>query len=130
MTRERYIALWGRDEDLRGRQATRPRRAWSKVGKGGEDRIRLAEDGSIRGTFGGRPNVAQQVLWASGYFCAMQFDCELVLRENDHEDRVPHSFMREVGPGTFVRHGDRDWIVIDVQEGEKPVVFCRPPSET
>jgi hypothetical protein len=52
-----------------------------------------------------------------------------VLRENDHENRVPHSFISEVRPGTFVRHGDRDWIVIEVQEGELPSVVCRPAIE-
>jgi hypothetical protein len=58
-----------------------------------------------------------------------QYECELVLRENDHENRVPHSFSSEVKPGTFVRHGDRDWIVIEVQEGELPSVVCRPAIE-
>jgi len=58
-----------------------------------------------------------------------QYECELVLRENDHEGRFPHSFMSEVRPGTFVRHGDRDWIVIEVQEGEPPWVICRPAAE-
>ena len=59
----------------------------------------------------------------------MQFDCELVLHMNDHEERVPHSFMSEVIPGTFVRHGDRDWIVIEVQGDEPPSVVCRPAFE-
>jgi hypothetical protein len=59
-----------------------------------------------------------------------QYECDLVLRENDHEKRIPHSFLREITPGTYVRIENRDWIVVEVQEGEKPVIVCRPPSET
>jgi hypothetical protein len=59
----------------------------------------------------------------------MSFECELVLRENDHENRVPYSFLYEVRPGTFVRHDDRDWIVIEIQESETPSVICRPAAE-
>jgi hypothetical protein len=59
----------------------------------------------------------------------MSFECELVLRENANEIRVPHSFLHEVRPGEFVRHDDRDWIVIEVQEGEPPSVICRPAAE-
>ena len=58
-----------------------------------------------------------------------RFECALVLRERDHEMRVPHSFLSEVRPGTFVRKNDRDWIVIEVQEGEPPSVICRPAAE-
>lgn len=60
----------------------------------------------------------------------MQFECELVLRENDHQVRLPHTFAAEVGPGTFLRLEGRDWIVTEIQEGDKPLVVCRPPSES
>jgi hypothetical protein len=53
-----------------------------------------------------------------------------VLRENGDEMRVPHSFLDEVGPGTFVRLHDRDWIVVEVQDGETPSVICRPAAES
>ena len=59
----------------------------------------------------------------------MSFECELVLRENGDEKRQAYSFLGEVKPGTFVRHRDRDWIVIEVQEGEPPSVICRPAAE-
>jgi hypothetical protein len=59
----------------------------------------------------------------------MPLECELVLRENDHEKRRPHSFLGEVRPGTFVRMDDRDWIVVEIQEGETPSVICRPAAE-
>ena len=59
----------------------------------------------------------------------MSFEYELVLRENDHENRVPHSVLHEVRPGTFVRHDDRDWIVVEVQEDEPPSVICRHAAE-
>lgn len=59
----------------------------------------------------------------------MRYECELVLRANDREMRLPHTFLAEVHPGDFLRLEGRDWIIVEVQEGEKPVVFCRPPSE-
>lgn len=59
-----------------------------------------------------------------------KYECELVLRENGDEVRVPHSFLDEVGPGTFVRLHDRDWIVVEVQDGETPSVTCRPAAES
>jgi hypothetical protein len=58
------------------------------------------------------------------------YECELVLRENGGEMRIPHSFLDEVGPGTFVRLHDRDWIVVEVQDGETPSVICRPAAES
>jgi hypothetical protein len=42
---------------------------------------------------------------------------------------VPHSFLSEVLPGTHVRWDRRDWIVIEIQEGDKPSVICRPTDE-
>jgi hypothetical protein len=58
------------------------------------------------------------------------YKCDLVLRENDHEIRVPHSFISEVTPGTFVRMENRDWIVIEIQQSDStPAVICRPASE-
>jgi hypothetical protein len=59
----------------------------------------------------------------------MQYECELVLRENDHEARLPHTFLAEIKPGTFLRLEGRDWIVTEIQDGDKPRVICRPPSE-
>jgi hypothetical protein len=59
-----------------------------------------------------------------------KYDCELVLRENGDEMRVPHTFLAEIRPGTFVRLEGRDWIVTEIQEGDKPLVVCRPPSES
>jgi hypothetical protein len=59
-----------------------------------------------------------------------KYECELVLRENGDEMRVPYSFLDEVGPGTFVRLHDRDWIVVEVQDGETPSVICRPAAES
>jgi hypothetical protein len=59
----------------------------------------------------------------------MQYECELVLRENGDEKRQPHMLAGEVGPGTFVRMEGRDWIVIETQEGELPSVICRPANE-
>jgi hypothetical protein len=57
------------------------------------------------------------------------FDCELVLRENDHESRQPHSFVDEIRPGTFTRIEGRDWVVIEVRGGASPEVLCRPVYE-
>jgi hypothetical protein len=57
------------------------------------------------------------------------YEYDLVLCENDKETRVPHSFLSEVRPGTQVRWDGRDWIVIEIQEGEKPSVICRPLNE-
>jgi hypothetical protein len=66
-----------------------------------------------------------------GYECAVTpFECELVLRENGGEARQPHTFIGEVRPGTFVYMNDRDWIVIEIQEGETPSVICRPVAES
>ena len=59
-----------------------------------------------------------------------KYECELVLRENGDEMRVPHEFLSEVRPGTFVRKDNRDWIVIEIQDlGETPAVICRPAAE-
>ena len=58
------------------------------------------------------------------------YERELVLRENGNEMRFPHSFLDEVGPGTFLRLHDRDWIVVEVQDGETPSVICRPAAES
>jgi hypothetical protein len=45
--------------------------------------------------------------------------------------RVPHEFLSEVRPGTFVRKDNRDWIVTEVHSTEaKPAVVCRPASES
>ena len=57
-----------------------------------------------------------------------KYECELVLRENDHETRFPHSFFSQVRPGTYVRMDDRDWIIIEIEEGDRPSVICRPAS--
>jgi hypothetical protein len=43
---------------------------------------------------------------------------------------MPHTFLAEVGPGTHLRLEGRDWIVVEVEEGDKPLVVCRPPNET
>jgi hypothetical protein len=60
-----------------------------------------------------------------------QYECELVLRENDHEKRIPHTFLAEVHAGTFLRLEERNWIITEIQEGDdKPLVICRPPSES
>jgi hypothetical protein len=56
-------------------------------------------------------------------------DCELVLRENDHESYQPHSFIDEVRPGTIVRIEDHDWVVIEVRGDKTPQVVCRPVYE-
>jgi hypothetical protein len=58
-----------------------------------------------------------------------KYECELLLRENGGEVHVPHAFLGEVRPGTYVRMNDRDWIVIEIQEGVKPIVICRPVAE-
>jgi hypothetical protein len=66
-----------------------------------------------------------------GYSCAVTpFECELVLRENGDEARQPHTFIADVEPGTFVHMDDRDWIVVEVQDGETPSVICRPAAES
>jgi hypothetical protein len=59
------------------------------------------------------------------------FECELVLRENDHETRQTRSFVEAVTVGTYVHLDRRDWIVIEVQEraGGAPEVICRPVEE-
>ena len=59
----------------------------------------------------------------------MQYECELVLRENGDEKRQPHMFAGELRPGTFVRMDGRDWIVIEIQDGEPPSIICRPVNE-
>jgi len=59
----------------------------------------------------------------------MPYECNLVLREHGDEKRQPHSFIGEVRPGSFIRMDDRDWIVIEIQEGETPLVICRPAAE-
>jgi hypothetical protein len=61
---------------------------------------------------------------------SMHFDCELVLRENDHEVRLPHTFLAEIRPGTFRRLEGCDWIVTEIHEGDKPLVICGPPGES
>jgi hypothetical protein len=60
----------------------------------------------------------------------MQYDCELVLRENGHEKRMPHTFLAEIRPGTFLRLEGRDWIVTEVQEGKKLLVICELPGKS
>jgi hypothetical protein len=66
-----------------------------------------------------------------GYECAVTpFECELVLRENGDETRRPHLFFGEIRPGTFLCLEERDWIVIEIQEGETPSVICRPVAES
>jgi hypothetical protein len=62
----------------------------------------------------------------NGYEKSMPpFDCEIVLRENDHESRQPHSFMDEIRPGTIVRIEDQDWVVIEVRNKQAPQIVCR-----
>jgi hypothetical protein len=59
------------------------------------------------------------------------FECELVLRENAHESRRPHSLPGEVRPGMIVRFDEEDWVVIETR-GEfnrVPEVVCRPVYE-
>lgn len=56
----------------------------------------------------------------------MQYECELVLCEKGDEKRMPHTFLAEVGPGTHLRLEGRDWIVVEVEEGDKPLVVWRP----
>jgi hypothetical protein len=58
------------------------------------------------------------------------FGCELVLRENGDEKRTLHTFLAQVRPGTHLCFEGRDWIVLEVEEGEKQVVICRPANET
>jgi hypothetical protein len=58
------------------------------------------------------------------------FDCELVLRENGDEKRTLHTFLAQVRPGTHLCLEGRGWIVLEVEEGEKQQVICRPTNET
>jgi hypothetical protein len=61
----------------------------------------------------------------------MTYECELVLQENEHETRRPHTFLAEIRPGTFLRLDGRDWIVNDITErpdGPREIV-CRPANE-
>ena len=60
----------------------------------------------------------------------MQYECELVFRENGDEKRMPHTFLAAIRPGTFLRLEGRDWIVMEIEEGEKPLVICRPPGKS
>jgi hypothetical protein len=39
-------------------------------------------------------------------------------------------FLAEIRVGTFLRLDGRDWIVVEVHDGEPPVVVCRSPNET
>lgn len=59
------------------------------------------------------------------------FECELVLRENEHESSRAHSFVHEVRPGTIVRVDERDWVVVESRGGANgaPQVICRPVYE-
>jgi hypothetical protein len=52
----------------------------------------------------------------------------LVLRENGHESSRRHSFADEIRPGTIVRVGGQDWVVIELRGGPNgvPEVVCRP----
>jgi hypothetical protein len=60
----------------------------------------------------------------------MQYDCDLLLRQNGNEKRMPHRFIAEIEPGRFLRLEGRDWIVTEIHEGDKPLVICRPPGES
>jgi hypothetical protein len=66
-----------------------------------------------------------------GYETPVNFECELVLQENDHETRRPHLFLDEIQPGTFLRLEGQDWIVMDVRgkPDGPPEIVCRPASE-
>jgi hypothetical protein len=58
------------------------------------------------------------------------FECELVLRENEHESRRRHSFVDEVPPGTIVRIDEQDWVVVETRGSSgAPEVICRPVYE-
>jgi hypothetical protein len=56
------------------------------------------------------------------------FECELVLREDDFERRLPHTFAVQVEPGACLFLEAKDWAVVDVIERPEnvPEVVCRP----
>jgi hypothetical protein len=56
------------------------------------------------------------------------FECELVLREDDSERRLPHTFAVQVEPGACLFLEAKDWAVVDVIERPEnvPEVVCRP----
>jgi hypothetical protein len=55
-----------------------------------------------------------QVLRTCGYLSAMQYDCDLLLRQNGDEKRMPHRFLAEIEPGRFLRLEGHDWIVTEI----------------
>lgn len=59
------------------------------------------------------------------------YDCELVLRDDEQELCIAHSFMVAVTPGTCVRMEGRDWIVSEVREreGKRTEVVCSPANQ-
>jgi hypothetical protein len=69
----------------------------------------------------------------NGYESVMpSFECELLLRENDHQSSRPHSFVDEVRPGTIVRIDEHDWVVTEIRGGSNGApreVICRPVYE-
>jgi hypothetical protein len=58
-------------------------------------------------------------------------DCELALCGDREETRLPHTFLAEIQPGTYIRIQGSDWIVMEVheREGDRPETICRPPSK-
>ena len=56
------------------------------------------------------------------------FECLLVLRDDGHETRNPHSFMAPVSPGTGIRLEGRDWTVVEIENrlDDLPTVVCQP----
>jgi hypothetical protein len=65
--------------------------------------------------------------WLTG-LAGAEFECELVLREDEDQSRIAHSFLVIVRPGTCVRMEGRDWTVIEVRErrSKRPEVICSP----
>jgi hypothetical protein len=66
--------------------------------------------------------------WSTGGLPTAEFECEVVLREEEDQSRIAHSFSVMVEPGTCVRMEGRDWTVIEVRErrSERPEVICSP----
>jgi hypothetical protein len=59
------------------------------------------------------------------------FECELVLRHDGEETRLPHTFLAEIRPGTYIRIQGQDWFVDEIRDRETgtPEIICRPPTK-
>jgi hypothetical protein len=68
--------------------------------------------------------------WKGSCITMGPFECEVVLREDDSERRLPHTFAVQVEPGACLFFEGRDWAVVDVIERPEdvPEVVCRRPS--